>query len=211
MPTIEQAQAWYAQADSVHDFDHIMRVYRMAERLQQQEGGDLEIIHAAALLHDAEGGAPGSETRKNHHLYSAEFAQRALTGEGWAQERIEAVKHCIRAHRFRGKEEAPQTIEAKIIFDADKLDVLGAIGIVRVVAYATLNHQPTYAEPSSQFLSSGEKMPGEPHSAYHEYLFKLRKIQERLFTATARQLAAERDTYIATFFQRLGDEIMGKA
>jgi len=209
MPTIEQAQAWYADADPVHDFSHVLRVYRMADRLAAAEGGDLEIIHAAALLHDAEGSAPGTETRASHHHRSADFAAQILTQEGWSAEKIAAVQHCIRAHRFRSDGEAPQTIEAKIIFDADKLDVLGAVGAARTLVYAALNQQPFYAAPSGEFLTSGVKAPGEPHSAYHEYLFKLRKIKDRLFTPTARRLAEQRDAYLTGFFDQLAKEYSG--
>lgn len=210
MPTIEQAREWYTNADPVHDFDHVLRVYRMAERLAQEEGADIEIVRAAALLHDAEGSAPGTETRKSHHLQSADFARLVLETEGWPEERIAPVQHCIRAHRFRSDGETPQTLEARILFDADKLDVLGAIGVVRTIAYSTLNRQPFYAHPSQQFIDHGTKAPGEPHSAYHEYLFKLRKIKDMLFTNSARQLAVERDRYLGEFFQQLGDELSGE-
>jgi uncharacterized protein len=210
MPTIEQARTWYTGEDPVHDFEHVLRVYHMAERLAKEESADLEIVHAAALLHDAEGSAVGTDTRVSHHHRSAAFAGQILAEEGWAQERIEAVQHCIRAHRFRSDGERPQTIEAKVLFDADKLDVLGAIGIARVIAYATLNHQPFYAVPSQQFLATGEKEAGEPHSAYHEYLFKLRKIKDLLFTHTAGALATERDAYLGRFFEQLSSELNGE-
>ena len=153
---------------------------------------------------------PGGAGRKQHHLASAEFAERVLREEGWPAERIAAVQHCIRAHRFRGTGEGPQTVEARVLFDADKLDVLGAIGVARVVAYAALNRQPIYAQPSARFLASGEKEPGEMHSAYHEHLFKLVKIKGRLFTPAARAIAEERETYLGEFFQRLGKEINGE-
>jgi len=210
MPTIQQAREWYTQSDAVHDFDHVLRVYRLAERLAAEEGADLEIVRAAALLHDAEGTAPGGEERGSHHHQSAEFAGQVLRAEGWPDARIEAVQHCIRAHRYRDTSEPPASIEAKVIFDADKLDVLGAIGVVRVVAYATLAGEPIYVQPSAHFLATGQEEPGEPHSAYHEYLFKLRRVKERLFTSTARQLAAQRDAYLAEFFARLGAELRGE-
>jgi len=203
MPSLEQARAWYSHSDAVHDFDHILRVYRMAEKLAQAEGADLEIVRAAALLHDAEGTTPGADSRAEHHHASAGFAAEVLGAEGWSAERITAVQHCIRAHRFRDRSEPPQTLEAKILFDADKLDVLGAIGVARVIGYATLAGQPWYAEPSEQFLRSGQEMPGEAHSSYHEHLFKLRKVRERMFTAAARQIADERLRYLDEFFKRL--------
>lgn len=210
MPTIEQARAWYIHSDSVHDFDHVMRVYRMAERLAQAEGADLEIVRAAALLHDAEGTTPGAEERGSHHLASAEFAARVLSAEGWPAERTAAVLHCIRAHRYRDDREPPATPEARVIFDADKLDVLGAVGAARTVAYAALAGQPYYAEPSERFLATGEEEPGEPHSAYHEYLFKLRRVKGRLFTQAARSLAEERHAYLQQYFQQLQDEWYGR-
>jgi uncharacterized protein len=209
MPTLEQARAWYTGADTIHAFDHVERVYHMAERLAHAEGADLEIVRSAALLHDAEGTTPGHESRTTHHQASAEFAAEILTAEGWSPERIAAVQHCIRAHRFRTGE-TPDTIEAKILFDADKLDVLGAVGAARVIGYAALAGQPAYIEPSESFVKTGKPEAGEPHSAYHEYIFKLRHIKNRLFTPLARQIAAKRDEYLNDFFQRMAGELKGE-
>ncbi len=212
MPTIDQAHHWYPDLDPVHGFDHVLRVYRMAERLALVEGADVEIVHAAALLHDAEGSATagGEIGRSNHHHASSEFARQILEAENWPPERIAAVQHCIRAHRFRDNSEPPQTLEAKILFDADKLDVIGAIGVVRTVAFDIVVGQPVYSEPSQLFLSTGEKEPGEPHSSYHEYLFKLSRIKDRLFTAAARAIAEERHQFMAEFFTRLAAEERGE-
>jgi len=210
MPTLEQARAWYAGVDAVHDFSHVERVYRMAERIGRAEGADLEIVRAAALLHDAQGTTPGAEVRANHHHSSAEFATEVLAAEGWPVERIAAVQHCIRAHRYRDNREPPATLEAKVLFDADKLDVLGAIGVARAVAYATLAGEPVYTRPSARFLQSGEKEPGEPHSSYHEYLFKLSKIKDRLFTPTARSIAEGRHVYLKQYYEQLQAELDGE-
>ena len=210
MPTLDQARAWYLASDPVHDFAHVQRVYNMAERLALVAGADLEIVGAAALLHDAQGTTPGAEARTLHQHSSAEFAGQVLLEENWPEERIAAVQHCIRAHRYRDVSEPPVTIEAKVLFDADKLDVLGAIGVARVIAYASLAGEPFYAEPSQNFLQTGKEDPGEPHSAYHEYLFKLRKIKDRLFTQEARRIAASRDEYLAEYFKRLQDELSGE-
>ena len=193
MPTIEQARHWYPADDPVHGFDHVLRVYRMAERLAQAEGADLEIVRAAALLHDAGdglvAGAEDPSLRHSHHHASAELAAHLLRLEGWPEERIAAVQHCIRAHRFRDHSEPPSTLEAQVLFDADKLDAIGAIGVARAIAYAVRAGQPVYAKPSDQFLRSGKTEAGEPHSAYHEYCFKLVHLKDRLFTPAARQIA----------------------
>jgi uncharacterized protein len=210
MLSLEQAKKWYVNTDAVHDFSHIERVYKMAERLAREEGADLEIVQAAALLHDADGTTPGSDVRLEHHLRSAELSAKVLQEEGWSEDRIRAVQHCIRAHRFRDDREPPATIEAKCLFDADKLDVLGAIGAVRVVVYAALAGTPFYEQPSKQFLETGKEIPGELHSAYHEHLFKLKKIEKRLFTKTAKAIAKERTFYLDEFFTRLIAEINGE-
>jgi uncharacterized protein len=220
--SIEKARTWYPGSDPVHGFDHVMRVYHLAERLAQAEGADWVILQAAVLLHDANGAAQDDlvngegknsgdpeNNRLAHHQASAEFAGRVLAEEGWSEATIQAVKHAIRAHRFRDDQEKPQTLEAKILFDADKLDAIGAIGVARAVAYAARAGQPAFAEASERFLETGVRQPGEPHSAYHEYLFKLRHLQERLHTPSARKIAAERHQYMTEFFSRLGQEIQG--
>ncbi len=210
--TIDEARGWYQDADPVHDFDHVLRVYRVAERLAEAEGADLTIVRAAALLHDSCGSAPGGEgtARAEHHVASANFAGEILAQKDWPQEKIRAVQHCIRAHRFRGKEDAPKTLEAKVLFDADKLDVLGAIGAARTIAYAALDGQPAYAEPSAQFLATGQKEPGERHSSYHEFLFKLRKIKDRMFTPSGKALAEGRHQVLVAFYEQLQAEVRGE-
>lgn len=210
MLTLETARAWYPASDPVHGFDHIERVYAMASRLARAEGADLEIVQAAALLHDIQGSHPAGEERANHHVQSAELAAEILRREGWPEERIAAVQHCIRAHRYRDNAEPPATIEARVLFDADKLDVLGAIGVARAIGYAVQAGQPVYARPSAEFLATGREEAGEPHSAYHEHLFKLSKIKDLLFTPSARQIAAGRHEYLDHYFRRLIAEMSGE-
>jgi uncharacterized protein len=207
MPTIEQARGWYSQADAIHDFDHILRVRANAERIAQAEGADWAIVEAAALLHDADQ-LMGDDhaARIAHHERSALFAQRVLADEGWPQTGIDAVLHCIRAHRFRGTH-APETLEAQVVFDADKLDAIGAIGVARAVGYAALHGNPVYQTPSASFLENFELAAGETHTAYHEYLFKLARIPERMYTRTGKAIATERHAFMRSFFEQLGAEI----
>ena len=212
MPTIEDARSWYPSSDPVHGFDHVLRVYHLAERLAQAEGADLEIVRAAVLLHDAGRGSEsvaGNRSRSDHHTVSADFAQKVLDAEGWSSDRIKAVQHCIRAHRFRDDSERPETREAKVVFDADKLDAIGAIGVARAVAYAAQNGQPAFVRPSDRFLETGEREPGEPHSAYHENLFKLTRLLELMYTVSGREIAEERHRYMVAFFERLIAEVRG--
>jgi len=208
MLTLEEARQWYPENDDVHGFGHIERVYRLCEKIGAQEDADMEILLAAALLHDAQGSHPGDGERDNHHLISAEFAGEVLSKMGWKKADIQAVQHCIRAHRFR-KEEAPQSLEARVLFDADKLDVIGAIGVVRELNYAFQDCVPAYTQPSDSFLERWEKLPGEPHSAYHEYLFKLKNIATRLLTPSARKIAQHRQEFLNAFFEELAAEMQG--
>lgn len=218
MPTIEQARQFYAGADPVHDFGHILRVLTLAERIGRAESADLEILRAAVLLHDAFGSAPKAASaggaaagRQSHHQASADVAAVVLAAEGWPPDRIAAVQHCIRAHRFRDDREPPRSLEAKILFDCDKLDVLGAIGVARAVAYAALDGQALTGEVSERFKATGQKEPGERHTPYHEFLFKLSKVKDRMHTTTARAIAEERHRYLAEFFDRLALEVRGEA
>jgi uncharacterized protein len=210
MPTIDAARGWYPANDPVHGFDHVLRVLKIAEFLAEAEGANLEIVRAAALLHDAVGADPNGEAaRSAHHEASANFANQVLTDEGWGEEQIRAVQHCIRAHRYRSTE-APETLEAKVLFDADKLDVLGAFGAARTIAYAVQAGQPIFGEVSDHFLQTGKTEAGEPHSSYHEYMYKLRHVYDRLQTTTAQKFGEKRRLFLDLFYQQLVDEASGK-
>ena len=210
MLTLNDSRQWYSADDEVHGFGHIERVYRLCEQIGQAEGADLEILLTAALLHDAQGSHPDEGARNDHHLRSAKFAGKLLAEMGWEESRIHAVQECIIAHRYR-KEDVPKSLEAKVLFDADKLDVVGAIGVVRALAYAFQVNVPAFHEPSRIFLDSCEKEEGEPHSAYHEYLFKLKKISSILLTPTARKIAESRQKFLNAFFEELAAEMRGQA
>lgn len=213
MPTLEQARLWYPHNDPAHGFEHVRRVYALAHRLALEEGANVKIVLAAALLHDATpptGEWPEdfeerllSAQRRAHEQLAAAFAGHILAQEGWPCAEIRAVQHAIRAHRFRDPGEIPQTLEAKVLFDADKLDAIGAIGAARAIAYATQRGEPPYAPPSETFLREGRLAPGETHSAYHEYCFKLVRIKDRLYTASGRRLAQERHHQMVAFFEAL--------
>jgi uncharacterized protein len=206
MLTLNDARQWYSADDEVHGFGHIRRVYKLCECIGQAEGADMEVLLTAALLHDSQDSHPGGGNRDDHHLRSAEFAGKLLKELGWDEIRTQAVQECIIAHRYR-KNDVPGSLEAKVLFDADKLDVLGAIGVVRALAYAFQVRVPAFYEPSQSYLQNWEKEKGEPHSAYHEYLFKLKKISSILLTPTARLIAESRQKFLDDFFEELAAEM----
>lgn len=208
--TLDAARQWYPD-DPTHGYEHVLSVLRLADYIACQEGADLEIVRAAVLLHDAtpptEADSLHTGTRRvGHHLTSAEFARQMLLEQAWAEDRIAAVQHCIRAHRFRDEREMPRTLEAQVLFDADKLDAIGARGVLRALAYALAHGMPAYAPPSAQFLASGKLQAGEPHSAYHEFVYKLVRLKQRMYTRTGQALAEERHALMTAFFEQLRDE-----
>ena len=205
MISLEAARAQYAGAEAVHDFDHVLRVLALAEQLAQAEGADLEIVRTATLLHDAARGR-GDRLATDHAQAGAQLARELLAGH--PPDKVEAVAHAIAAHRFRAGP-APQTLEAQVLHDADKLDAIGAIGVARAFAYGGHEGQRLWAEVPPGYQESPDNR--HAHTPVHEYHFKLAKIRERLLTASARRLAEERHAFMAAFFQRLDQEVRGLA
>jgi len=197
MLTIDQARALYkAAGDSTHDFDHVLRVYHLAERIGQTEGADMAVLRAATLLHDI--ARPDEDTGQvpDHAVEGARRAQDILNGQ--PPEFIEAVAHAIQSHRFRA-DRLPQTLEAQVLYDADKLDAIGAVGIARAFAYGAHQGQRLWAEPD-----------GSEHTAMKEFTIKLSKVKDTLFTGTARAIAEERHVYMVEFFDRMVAEVAGE-
>lgn len=201
MISVEEAQALYGGADAAHAFDHVLRVLRLAERIAQAEGADLEIVRTATLLHDI------ARHQPDHHLRGAEAARRLLRGH--PPERVEAVCHAIAAHRFRA-DPAPATLEARCLFDADKLDALGAIGVARAVAFAAVRGHRLWSQPLDE-IEPAALPDGADYSPSHEFVFKLSRLPDVLYTDTARRIAVERCRAMEAFFRRLDDEVLGRA
>lgn len=209
MITINEARSLYQEADSSHDFDHVLRVYRLAEKLAAQEGADLEIVRTAALLHDItraddESVALDGDPVKDHAVAAARRARLLLAGQ--PADRVEAVAHAIEAHRFRNDIE-PRTIEAKVLFDADKLDAIGAVGVARAFAYGAILGQPLWGVVSEGYIPGAA---GELHTAHHEFYVKLMKVKDRLYTESGRRMAEVRHRFMVAFFEQMAAEVEGK-
>ncbi len=200
MISVEEARRYYEGARSSHDFDHVLRVMVLAERIARAEGGDLEVVRAAALLHDI-GRAEEERTGEDHAQISARRAREILSGH--PPEKVEAVADAIAAHRFR-QGPPPATPEARALFDADKLDAMGAIGIARAFAHAGAHGQRLWAPPEVA-RAQGDGTPD--HTPVHEFLFKLSRLREVMTTPTGRALAEERHAFMVQFFARLEAEI----
>jgi uncharacterized protein len=207
MISIEEARRHYPPTPSgAHGFDHVVRVTALAARIAEEEGADLVVVRAAALLHDVAAAGPD---RDAHHLLGAAKAREILEALGHPAARVEAVAHCVQAHRFRKPEEAPETLEAQCVFDADKLDAIGAVGVARAFVYGAELGQPLWAEVSAEFKAGRET--GEPYTAHHEFYRKLIRIRDRLYTRTGRLIAADRHRVMVDFFDRMALEVAGEA
>jgi len=207
--TIEQARALYQGADSIHDFDHVLRVVALADRLAEEEGANREIVRTAALLHDMARAEEHSSNRletepeNDHARLGAQRAREILAGE--AADFVEAVAHAIEAHRYRNAI-APRTIEAKVLFDADKLDSIGAVGVARAFAFGGVVHQPLWGEVSAGYIPGGD----EVHTPHHEFHVKLRHIKDQLYTATGRRIGEARHRVMAAFYEQMAAEVRGE-
>ncbi len=205
----EVARDAFKDALPTHDFTHTERVLNLCMRIGRQEGADIEVLYAAALLHDiARTEADVSGTC--HAELSAEKALPILKEAGFPPGKVDAVIHCIATHRFRS-DNPPQTLEAKILYDADKLDAIGAIGVCRAYAYCGENGQRLYGSFSQN--PDNEQIPKitdhTQHTPVLEFRIKLSKVKHKLFTETAKQLAESRHRYMLKFFNRLYEEVKG--
>lgn len=208
--TVDEARRYYARGDAAHDFDHVLRVARLAIQIAQAENADETVVHLAALLHDVpvtDEQVERNEQRLAHHLSAASFAERLLLARGFGTERTANVVHCIEAHRYRDRTIQPQSREAKCLYDADKLDSIGAIGIGRAFAYAGSHGNRLWTEPVS--AAAAFKPAGDDYTPVHEYVYKLSRILDTLYTECAREIGRKRHEFMQSFFAALDDEMLG--
>ena len=208
MIAITEARRYYEGADAIHDFDHVLRVLALAERIGRTEGAAMEIVQTAALLHDV-GRAQAEARGLDHAACAAEQAREILAGQPAAK--VEAVAHAIAAHRFRTQPE-PATLEAQVLFDADKLDAIGAVGVARAFAHGGAHGQRLWAPVASVDVARWKNEGDDPHAhtPVHEFVVKLSRLKERLFTATGRAIAEERHATMVAFFERFDAEVRGE-
>ena len=131
--------------DPAHDFEHIMRVYRNAERICKTESGNKKLVLSAVLLHDI----IKNKNQKNSAQKSAKLAEKILKDNNFSSNEIDIISCAIRDHSY-SKGRIPSTIEGKILQDADRLDAIGAIGIARAFSFSGSNKRPFY-DPKDPF------------------------------------------------------------
>ncbi len=193
-----------------HDWDHTLRVRHNARMLALQEGADRLVVEAAALLHDI---ARPQESRDHgktdHAVLGAQMARAILVGLGVQDAAfIEYVAACIATHRYRRREgnTPPATLEARIVYDADKLDSTGAIGVARALHFA--GRIGARVHNTAEEALASESYSRED-SAYREYLVKLQYLSDAMLTTSGRAIARQRQQFMKQFFDELNRETLG--
>ncbi|MDD3263140.1 MAG: HD domain-containing protein [Candidatus Absconditabacteria bacterium] len=204
---------------SAHNFDHVTRVYNLALLLAKDEDVDLDVIKAAALLHDIGGKKEVDDPtgKTDHAIESAKMAEPILEELNYTKDQIKHIQNCIISHRYR-TDNKPETLEAKIVFDADKLETVGAIGIARAFVWVGRNNAhifrkvniDEYAKENLGGKINGRIQDKTKHSPQINWETKDKYILDYLHTDKAKEIAKERIKFYKDFFERLENEIDGK-
>jgi len=191
--------------DGAHGTDHVYRVLYIAMDIAAaEENVDADVLVAACLLHDIARREQGQGLVKCHAAAGAEKARAFLLSHGWDEAFAEKVAHAIRTHRFSVKR-PPESVEAKILFDADKVDVTGLMGVARTLQYGGEMGEPLYT-----LGSDGLPAPGAVEDApsfFQEYKRKLERLYDRFYTARGLALARERQKAAEAFRDALWAEV----
>jgi len=188
--------------DSAHDREHVYRVlYTALDIAEMEPATDRDVLVAACLLHDVGRPEQFADPSVCHAAVGAEKARRFLMTEGFDETFAARVADCVRTHRFRS-DAPPASIEAKILFDADKIDVAGAMGIARSLLYIGEVGEPLYVLQADGEVSDGTDQT-LPHNFLQEYKFKLEKLYDHFFTVRGRELAESRRMAAVSFYEAL--------
>jgi uncharacterized protein len=193
-----------------HDFQHVLRVYKNAEMISKQEKGsvDLDVVLAAALLHDLVVYPKGSIKTINSADDSAEIAKKILLEyKNYPREKIEKVADAIRTHSY-SKKLVPRSLEGKILQDADRLDAIGAIGIARTFSVGGSENRSLY-NPTDPFYKSERQLDDTQWTLDH-IKKKLMILKNSMHTKTAKKIAEQRTEFMELFLNQLRSEILPK-
>ena len=198
-----KARELYPATDPAHDYLHIRRVATAALELARQEGADVMIVLPAAYFHDFVAIPKDDPRRSQASALSAEAATEYLSGAGYPEQYLCAIRHAIEAHSFSARI-ACETIEAKVVQDADRLDSLGAIGIARCFTTTALMGRPYYHE--HDLLAENRALDDKTYAVDH-FFVKLFKLAGALQTVSARAEGARRVAFMQDYLKQLRLEI----
>lgn len=189
--------------DGAHDLSHLQRVWHNARTLQAEEGGDLEVLLAAVLLHDCVAVEKNSPLRSQASRLAAKKAASVLLEMHWPEEKIIAVSHAIEAHSFSANI-TPLTLEAKIVQDADRLDSLGMLGVARTFYVAGRMGSALY-DPNDP--EAKERDYDDTRFCLDHFQTKLLHLADGFQTAAGQRLARLRHQRLKGFMEQFKEEI----
>lgn len=189
-----------------HDFAHVLRVVENAWVIALAEGADLETVRAAALLHELFNYPKDHPDSHRSGDVCAERADALLERVGFDPDKRRVAVSAIRDHAF-SKRVSPESLEARVLQDADRLDAIGAIGVARWAATCADMKRPFY-HPEDPFCR--EHVVDDKRWGLDHFYRKLLRIPETLHTRTARRMAERRVAFLRRFLEELADE-MGTA
>jgi len=208
LDTVEQmAYTYFQGARGSHSWDHTLRVRRLCERIGAVEGVDMDVLLVSAYLHDiARSHQDDSNGVVCHAEKGAQLAAVIVNKLPLTAGQKDNILHCIRSHRFRGSHK-PRTPEARVLFDADKLDAIGAVGVARAFLFAGEVGARLHSETADIEKTRAYTVDD---TGYREFKVKLCKIKDRILTRAGQELAADRHVIMEEFFNRFREEYEGK-
>jgi uncharacterized protein len=189
--------------DSAHDYDHIMRVFKNAQKICKKENANEKLVLSAVLLHDIISYPKSDKRSKSSSIKSAEESKKILKKFNFTKEEIQIISDAIRDHSF-SRNVIPTTLEGKILQDADRLDAIGAIGIARVFAVGGSEKRPFY-NIQDPFCKS--RIPDDKIWTLDHFYRKLLKLESLMNTKSGKIEAKKRTRVLKDFLNELKKEI----
>lgn len=196
-------QPYYPSTDPAHNWNHILRVTTLAEKLALEEKANVDIVKAASLCHDLINVPKSDPRRSEASTLSAKEALPLLKSVGFDHNEIPIIQKSIITHSY-SKNMKPTSLEGAIVQDADRLDALGAIGILRCASVST-HFQSDYFDPED-FWGEGRELNDQKFMVDH-YQTKLFKLIETMNTQSAKNEAAKRMEFMKLFLSTLHSEV----
>ena len=199
----KQVKKMMAKNDPAHDFEHILRVYSNAEKICKKEKVDKKLVLTAALLHDIISFPKSDKRSKTSSSKSAIKAKKILQKLSYSKDEINIIADAIESHSF-SKNKIPNTIEGKILQDADRLDALGAIGIARTFAVAGAENRSFY-NSNDPFCVS--RKPDDQEWTVDHFFKKLLLLESKMNTKSGKIEAKRRTKVIKKFLNDFKKEL----
>ncbi|MCK5490569.1 MAG: HD domain-containing protein [Candidatus Pacebacteria bacterium] len=205
----KEAKKYFINASGCHDWTHIERVRNLALKLGKKEGANLQILEIAVLLHDI---GRKQEMKSKGKFCHAEIgvkeSEKILKKYKLNNEIVENILHCVLTHRYRNNN-IPETIEARVLFDADKIDLIGAVGIARNFLFAGNSGSNRLYTGNEQHLVKSTKNYSytKGDSCLLEYELILKNVRNKLLTKSGKEISKSRDKFTKEFFRRFKNEI----